>query len=649
MTPVIRPLALSLSLLLVGLLSFSGCSKPAAEPAAKPAAAPKPKPVANTESPKPSAAAAVETTPESEVDLSDIPVTELIQTLTTTGDSRTRVITIDVIAERRRAGLPALEALLASLGDSEPRVRWHAARAIGHIGHEAASAIPSLLKLLGDTDPVTVTQAASAVGHIRSDDDRAEIPAADAAIYEEAIKPLVAVLVHPDPRARRAAVRGIKLLSTSQEQVLAAVQKQLADADPAVVMPTLHTLADIGKDAVPFLIEALKDPSSRFWAEVVLGEIGPDAAAAAEPLARLAGEGNIEDRVQSMLALARLGDAAKVAAPQFTAALESPDASLRYVAAYALGKLQVAEGDAALEKATASEDIFLVTLASWARARLHPDDAALREKAVDRLTAGMKSEAPEVRRASVHGLSDLDDALDQAQRKQLADMFAGLLVDSVPQVGLAAGGALIRLGPDAVEALRATLAKPGVRLAAMEILAELGPVALPALADMIAGLADADPMFRSDSAMAIAAIGPDAKDAVAPLEKLLTDEAAPAEARYTAAYALGRIGPGAVAAEPVLRKLADSEDELMATVAVWATLKIKPDDKSLFDTAIPKLRHTLNQDRELARLEAAIALGEIGPRAASALPMLEMLEEEDPSAHVRAAAAAAIKLIQTPN
>ena len=111
---------------------------------------------------------------------------------------------------------------------------------------------------------------------------------------------------------------------------------------------------------------------------------------------------------------------------------------------------------------------------------------------------------------------------------------------------------------------------------------------------------------------------------------------------------MGRIGPDAASAEPLLRKLAESGDDMVATVGVWAALKIKPDDATLFDVAIPKLRQALRQERELVRLEAAVALGEIGPRAATALPMLEMLAEEDPSRTVRAAAEEAVRRIRPP-
>jgi HEAT repeat protein len=84
----------------------------------------------------------------------------------------------------------------------------------------------------------------------------------------------------------------------------------------------------------------------------------------------------------------------------------------------------------------------------------------------------------------------------------------------------------------------------------------------------------------------------------------------------------------------------------MATVATWAGLKIKPDDASHFEQAIPLLRRALRGDREMVRLEAAVALGDIGPAAASAIPLLELVSEEDSVKQVRAAAAAALAKIR---
>jgi HEAT repeat protein len=558
------------------------------------------------------------------------------------------VVTIDAIAAELRGGLPALDALVKSLADEEPRVRWHAARAIGLIGHESAPAITNLVKLLDDRDAITVTQAAAAIGHIREDDKRGEIPAADREAYAAAIEPLVKTLTHPDARARRAAVRSLRELATSQEQLLSLVRRQLADADPAAVLPALHTLADMEEDAVPFLVEALADPKSRYWAEVALAEIGEKAAPAVEPLTKVAADGAIDERVQAILALAAIGEPATAATPQLVAALESPDSSVRYVAAYALGQLRAKDGDAALEKASASEDQFLASVASWARARINPKDEALCTKAVERLETELSDESPALRQAAIEGLSGLADSMDEAGRQEFATRLIGSLSDPVPAVGFAAGGSLIRLRGDAVGALTEALAVPASRNAAMELLAEIGAEAAPAMDSIIAGLSDDDPVYRSNAAMAVAALGAEAKAAVPALEKIVGDEAAAPETRYASAYALGRIGPDAASAEPLLRKLAESGDDMVATVGVWAALKIKPADATLFDLAIPKLRQALRQEREIVRLEASVALGEIGPRAVTALPMLEMLAEEDPSRTVRAAAEEAVRRIRPP-
>jgi HEAT repeat protein len=96
----------------------------------------------------------------------------------------------------------------------------------------------------------------------------------------------------------------------------------------------------------------------------------------------------------------------------------------------------------------------------------------------------------------------------------------------------------------------------------------------------------------------------------------------------------------------MIRELTQSKDELMATVAVWAALKINPDDKSLVEAAVPLLRRALRGDREMARLEAAVALGDIGPAAATAIPILELVAEDDPAKSVRTAAAAALEKIK---
>ena len=608
----------------------------AVEATAKPAAPDVQKPV---EQPGQEATAAVsEASPD--------PLVALRQALSTAADKNARVVVIDDIAELGQRSKAALSDLVTCTADEDSRVRWHAARAIGLIGEDALSAMPTLLKLLGDTDPIVATQAAAAIGLIRADDGRDAIPAADAQLFASAVESLSASTMHSDPRVRRASIRTLRLLNPAPQQLAALLSNQLSDADPSVVMPALHTLADLDAEAVPFLIEALKNPKSRYWAILALTDIGPEAAPAVESLAQLAAEGEIEERMQAILALAAIGEKAAPATAVIAKTLDSDDNSLRFAAAFALGSVRSADADAVLEKAAGDSDPFLAEVVSWARARIHPEDKAAVDEAVKRLRVGLHSERSNERTAAASALSDMAATLDESVRKELANEFADLLSDPDPAAGLSGGAALIRLGATALEPLRARLSDPVLRGPVLEILAALGPTAKPAVDDVITALDDSDPIIRGEAAVAIAAIGPDAAAAVPMLLKTLADGNAAPESRYSAAYALGRIGPAAKPAAEQMRSLITSPDEVLATVAAWSMLKITPEDTSLIDQAIPALSKAVRADRELVRLEAAVSLGDIGPAASSAIPILELVSEEDSSRQVRDAAGKALKKIR---
>lgn len=573
-------------------------------------------------------------------------IAALVTALGQSNDETAMVVVIDQLAEAGQNAKSAIDALVKATAHPSDRVRWHAARAIGFIGEDAIANLPTLVGLLNDDDPIVVAQSASAIGLIRIDDERTDTPAKDAALYAATIEPLTKTTVHPDPRARRAALRALLALHASPQAVAPLLAKQLADADPSVVLPVLHTLADMGKAGMPLLLEALKDSGGRYWAAVALAEIGPEAAAAAEPLAALAATGEPEEKLQALLTLAAIGEKATAATPVLIKALESNDSSLRFAAAFALGQIKAAEADAALQRAAADADPFLATVSSWALARIHPDNASLRKEAVKRLRERLDDDNPKARAAAASGLSDLATLLDAGDRKALADEFVTLLRDPDPATATSGGAALIRLGADAIDAVRGQLADPAVRVAALEILATLGAAAAPVTDDLVGLLGDANEHVRGDAAVALGAIGPAAAKAVPALQKILADGSGPAGPRYTAAYALARIGTAAKPALATLRGLVDTDDTVLATVVVWAILKIAPEDTAIVETAIPKLRKALRNGDDKVRLEAAVALGDIGHPAAAAVPILELVEEDDPVRAVRGAAAQALAKIR---
>jgi HEAT repeat protein len=571
---------------------------------------------------------------------------ELRRKLAATTDAAARMAVIDEIAAIGQNARPALDDLVKAAGDEDVRVRWHAARGIGLIGEDASSALPLLVKLLDDREWVVAAQSAAAIALIRKDEAANTITAADAEKYAAAREALVKATVHADPRVRRSAIRAVRVLSPEPEVLAPLVCKQLSDADPSVVLPALHSLADMGDEALPLLMEAVKHPRSRYWATIALTEMGEAAAPATDLLAKEVEEGELDEKLQAILALAAIGPKAARTAPLVAKALESQETALRFAAAFALGKLRAAEGDGPLERAAADPDECLASVASWARAQLHPDDSGLLTEAVARLRKGLDNESATIREGSAASLSDLAGRLDGAGRKALAAKFADLLNDADPAVSLAAGAGLIRLGGAAVEALRPRLADPAVRSAVLEILAAIGPAAKPALDDLVKELSDADPVHRGETVIALAALGSDAQAAVPQLQNILVAADAAPELRYTAAYALGRIGPAAKVAERPLLEMSQSKDELMATVAVWALLNINPEEKTHVETAIPLLRRALRGDRELVRIEAAVALGDIGAAATAAVPILELVSEDDSSKAVRSAAAEALAKIR---
>jgi HEAT repeat protein len=116
---------------------------------------------------------------------------------------------------------------------------------------------------------------------------------------------------------------------------------------------------------------------------------------------------------------------------------------------------------------------------------------------------------------------------------------------------------------------------------------------------------------------------------------------------YAAAYCLGRIGsPGAMKALSRLKELSKSPDGMQATVAIWAVLQIAPNDQEEFENAVPLLTAALDSEEQTVRLEAVIALGDLGSRAKDAVPAIELVSEDDPVRVIRLAAQQALEKIQ---
>jgi HEAT repeat protein len=140
----------------------------------------------------------------------------------------------------------------------------------------------------------------------------------------------------------------------------------------------------------------------------------------------------------------------------------------------------------------------------------------------------------------------------------------------------------------------------------------------------------------------LAKIGSEAKSAVPALSAALDRKDCPNV--HAIAFALGCIGPAALAVEPKLHHLAASKDRSLASVSAWAVTRLHPKSAAVAAKAIPIIESALQEPLPETRSAAIEALASLGPLAKPAQKSLEkMLQDEDPQ--VRATAAKALEAI----
>jgi HEAT repeat protein len=236
----------------------------------------------------------------------------------------------------------------------------------------------------------------------------------------------------------------------------------------------------------------------------------------------------------------------------------------------------------------------------------------------------------------------------------LAAIYASVMACSPPSQAADPADGVPRLK----QALKSNDEK--VRIGAMDALARLGPAAKGAVLDLANLLEDKSPPVRAHAARALRSIGADARDAAPRLAAMAADP--DPNVRRMAIDALHAMHPDGSAAIQALAKALEDPDGSVRVAALdaltdfgepgaevlakalensetryWAALalgemgpKAKP--------AVPGLTSAVKDERAEVRHEALAALAKIGPDAASAAPAAaEALEDPDPSVRVVAA------------
>ncbi len=554
-----------------------------------------------------------------------VPLSEVIAKLDGT-DAAGQLKAIDEIAHRGPAAAAAVPKLVGLLTAKSAEARWHSARALAAMGAKAAEAVPTLAKSLGDADPLVRGQAAHALGQIGTTDNKV-------------LNELGKLIADPDLRVRRATVAAWRNLRPGPKVSIPILVKVLEDVQPNAKVEALMAISEAGRDAVPALIEALKNDKARYWACIALGSIGKDAAEAIPALVAELKCDEPQVRMQAAMALTEIGpgDSATIAA--LLPLLADSEYSARYAATFAMTKIGPAAkaATAQLKRNLGDKDTFLVAVSAWALARVNDKDSASMDAAVAKLVAALKDEEQRTRLIAVKALFDL-----QPPAERVAPALAEALHDSDPEVLHNVIDALATHAEAAVPRAIDALKNEKLRVPAIMLLRRLGPKAkdaVPALVSLVKS--NRDSALRHEIIDALEAIGAASDQAVPTLIELLGDE--DVEVQRGATFALGKIGPAAKTALPMIR--ANAVKKELRPVSLWAIVRIAPDDEKAADQAVPVAIAALKRDEAVIRFEAAETLRLIGPRARAAIPALEAASE-DPDLHVRKAVAEALKKIK---
>jgi HEAT repeat protein len=513
-------------------------------------------------------------------------------------EKHVRAQAADALGAAGRLALPQLIELVKNWG-KDGESAWQAAAALQSLGSQAEPAVPLLVSALSSGKEQIVVHAAGALGAI-------------GAAARPAVPPLRKLLSHQSASIRMHAASALGDLGVAAAEAVDDLTALLKDPEEGVRREAAEALGKIGSDAkgaIPTLIAVLNDSagSVTMHAAWALSRMGP---AAAEPLIAA-----LNDRNLQHLAVVILGDtgaAAKSAAGPLARLLAEPE----------------------LDPVFGREVILTL-------AKIGPDAG----EAVPALLAILKDETNPLRPAAAWALAKM------GARQALPLLIQALPKDDNPEMQIVTPVALLLLNPDseaftrlAVPRLVGLLTHDSsvVRREAAATLAGIGPKAAPAVGQLAVGLADPDPVLRAEYLSALGAIGPPAAEALSVILAALADQ--DLHVRYSATYAIGKIGSAAKDAIPVLERNLQGRDEFLKLISAWALVHVEPRRPGLATVCAGPLARALKLPDARVRREAALALGMLGPAAASAVPDLkEVANDQDES--VRDAVAEALKKI----
>jgi HEAT repeat protein len=453
----------------------------------------------------------------------------------------------------------ALPVLSKALRDENKDVQRAAITALSVIAPTEKAIEPAFLAFLGDMD--SRTRLAAADGLARNNQPEPEI----------AVALLRALKTETEEGVRRSLIRGLR--NHPSLEVLAELTPFIIGGEKQTRVHALYTLGQMAaflerdrtkneklghpiEKAVAALVQAMKDPDTRPNAIYALGYFGPDAESSVPALLELLAEPSNQgkdslhhSRVAIVQALRGIGPGAKAATRALAwRVVTDSDWSVRMYAAEALGSIGPAANVAGPALNQALKD-------ATEQVRNEAAPALAKIGAVNALLDGLSDENPRTRATVIQALGTMKAASkqvvpalvktlhedkDSANRRQAAQALWAL--------GTAARDAVPELG----KALKDT--DEGVRLAAANALRGLGKDASAAMDALVECMAnDKSVRNRETAGWALVSIHLKGQEKyVTRLIDLLNGEPSVA---LPAVYLLGQIGPDARNAAAPLRRL----------------------------------------------------------------------------------------------
>ncbi|MEW4488881.1 HEAT repeat domain-containing protein [Thalassoglobus sp. JC818] len=537
------------------------------------------------------------------------------------------------IPDSASTSIPVLEALLS---DNSATVRERTTVALARLGGVAEKSLAVALqndredvRMLAaqglTTFPVTDPSAIEGLQKILSDENESTRAAAILALSgssldQDELRPLVfRYLADPSSQVRGNAVLALMKLEDEMDSVLGELTSMLSSEDIQKRSSAAFAIGMLGStaaDTIPALIASLKTEGSDEEVVRALSRIGIQAV---EPILA-AFEDPDQSRQSLALALAGIGPTAY---PALVESLDSSEAYLRAAAARAIGNLEVTPPSAVPGLQRGLEDENASVRAASARAI--GNLSQLNEETTQSLLALRSDPDPEVRATVLSVLGGLglpENKFQEIVREGLAD-DSGMVRQSALKTVAGHPEVCVPL----LETVTSSLSDNDESVVitachALEAFKERAATAVPALRER---LHTENREMTLAVISAIEAIAVADNETVQQLSLLLEKEGDDVELLAKVLDALSTMKTLAAESSPSVFRLLDRNNEDLRASAVRCLASIEPDRSR----TIPVFIEALRDESWLVRRDSSEALGEMGPDAKAAVPVLFAMLDSD--------------------